>query len=140
MATVKREYPIWSFVICFQTEMTSTDSGEKQGALLLAELSLMQQLVVQLESQLREQPSNSAIELSKSIVSQLLSRADKSIFLAKSCGAGLNPRELASPLRSTSASPASGMSEAAFRCHDDNDNDDNSNKKEVSKKRCLFSS
>jgi hypothetical protein len=125
--------------------MDSTDTGENQ-SILLSELSLIQQLVIQLESQLRlGEPSNSTIELFKSIVPELLSRTDKSLFLAKSCGYGFSPREPPSPPRSATASPASGMSEATFRCHDDNDdnntntntNNNNNNKRDVSKKRFL---
>ncbi|KAF3341951.1 putative WRKY transcription factor 53 [Carex littledalei] len=111
--------------------MESTDRGENQSMLLISELSFIQKLVTQLEAQLRE-PSISTIELS-SIVTQLLSKTENSIFLANSCGSGSNRREPTSPLQSASASPASGMSHSAFRCHDDND--DNNTKKEVSKKR-----
>ncbi|KAJ4809488.1 WRKY family transcription factor [Rhynchospora pubera] len=125
--------------------MESADSGNQISIVLVSELSRIRQLLIQLESQILKQPSTATAteaeaeaELSKSIVSQLLSSTEKSIFLAKSCGSSnLNLQlqgEPASSPRSASASPSprSDMSELAFKCHDQ---DDNSNKRETCKKR-----
>ncbi|KAJ3709358.1 hypothetical protein LUZ61_013063 [Rhynchospora tenuis] len=127
--------------------MESTDTGEQHhkihnqnqiSIVLASELSRIHQLVIQLESQIFKQPAftyctacTSTSSTSKSIVSQLLSSTEKSIFLAKSC-AGLQGEPASSP-RSASVSPRSDMSELAFKCQDQQD--DNSNKRETCKKR-----
>jgi len=98
--------------------MESFETGENQNqSTLLSELSLIQQLLVQLQIQLKD-PSNPPIEFSKCIVSQLLSKTEKSIYLAKSCRFGLNQAEPISPPRSASASPRSDMSDLAFKSQD----------------------
>ncbi|KAJ3683388.1 hypothetical protein LUZ60_013615 [Juncus effusus] len=98
--------------------MENFEIGENQNqTCLLSELSLIRQFVVQLQTQFNN-PSNSTIDFSKCIVSQLLSKTEHSISLAKSCGFGSNHIEPVSPPRSASGSPRSDMSDLAFKNQD----------------------